>query len=445
MKFADKIFKAYDIRGLYPQEINGEIVEKIGLAFVNHFKLKKVMVGRDGRISSPELAKAVIEGIRRAGADVTDIGIISTDMIYFASSVYDIDGALIVTASHNPKEYNGLKFTLKNARPVSGDEGLYEIRDAIKENNLKTAPKEGNLEAKDIYSDYVDKLLSLVDKDKIKPLKLVVDAGNGVAGFIGEKIFKKIPIKLTHLYFEIDGNFPHHQPSPIESKNKEDLSQKVLEVKADLGMAFDGDGDRVFLVDEKGQEISATAMIAMIAREMLKKRPGAKILYGLICGWIVPETIKKYGGVASITRVGHSFVKEQMRREDGFFAGEHSGHYYFKDLSYADSGMMASLLMLELISEDGRPLSEIVAEYNKYALSGEINYEVEDKPKKIAELKEKYQDGQHSELDGLSVEYPNWRFNVRASNTEPLLRLNVEAKSQKLMEEKVKELEDLIK
>lgn len=442
----EKIFKSYDIRGIYPQEVNEEIAEKIGMAFVNQFNLKKVALGEDGRISTPQLAEALSKGLRKAGAEVVRLGIVSTDMIYFASAYYDdIDGAINVTASHNPKEYNGFKFILKGAVAVSGEDGLYKMRDLIKEGKLQTAEKEGRESEQEIYNDYVKKLQSLIDVSKLKPLKVVLDAGNGVAGFIFEKVIKGLPIEMIPLYCEIDGNFPHHQPSPIEEKNLEGLKKKVVEEKADLGMAFDGDGDRIFLVDEKGESVSATVMTAMIAKRMLKKQPAARILYNLICGWIVPETIKKYGGVPSITKVGHSLIKAQMRKEDGLFAGEHSGHYYFKDLYYADSGMLASLVMLELISEDGRPLSEIAAEYNKYFLSGEINSEVADQQAKIAEIKEKYPDGNITQLDGLSVEYPDWRFNIRPSNTEPLLRLNVEAKSKELMEQKRDELLGLIR
>jgi len=442
----EEIFKSYDIRGIYPKTINEELTKKIGLAFVNLFNLKRVGVGRDGRISSKPLEKALIQSIKEAGADTVQFDIISTDMIYFASAYYkDLDGAVIVTASHNPKDNNGFKFILKNAIAVSGEEGLYKMRDLIKKDKLKVADKEGKEFSREIYNDYVRKLLSLIDVEKIKPLKVVVDAGNGVGGFIFEKVIKGLPIKMIPLYCDIDGNFPNHQPSPIEEKNLIDLKKKVTVEKADLGIAFDGDGDRIFLVDEKGQSISATITGAMIIKKMLKKKPGAKILYNLICGWIVPEIIKANGGTSSITKVGHSLIKEQMRKEDGLFTCEHSGHYYFRDLYYADSGMLASLVILNLLSEENRPISKIAAEYNKYYLSGEINYEVDNQKQKIAEIKKIYNDGRQSELDGLSVEYRNWRFNIRPSNTEPLLRLNIEAKSKKLMEEKIKEISKLIK
>lgn len=441
----EKIFKSYDIRGIYPETINEEIAKEIGMAFVQLFKLKKVAVGHDGRLSGPVLEKAISEGIMAAGADVTLLGICSTDMIYFASGAYDYDGLLIVTASHNPKDNNGFKFILKGAIAVSGDEGIFKMRDLIKAGNIVTSEIKGSEDSRDIYADYVKKIQSLIEIDKLKPLKVVVDAGNGVGGFIFQKVIDGLPVEMIPLYCEIDGNFPHHQPSPIEEENLVDIRKKVVETGADLGLAFDGDGDRVFLIDEKGNGISSTIMTALIAKRMLKKYPGAKILYNLLCGWIVPETIEACGGVPIITKVGHSLIKAQMRQEDGLFAGEHSGHYYFKDLYYADSGMLASLIVLEILSLDNRKLSEQLSEFDKYFLSGEINSEVFDQNGKIAELKEKYIDGKQSELDGISVEYPDWRFNVRASNTEPLLRLNVEAKTEELMAEKRDELLALIR
>lgn len=440
-----KIFKSYDVRGIYPETINEEIAENIGTAFVNLFKLKKVAIGRDGRLSSETLEKAITKGIVSAGADVTHFGLVSTDMIYFASGAYEYDGLLIVTASHNPKDNNGFKFILRGAIAVSGEEGLNKMRDLINNNKLEIAEEKGKEESRDIYNDYVAKLNSIISKEKIKPLKVVVDGGNGVGGYIFQKVVKDLPIKIVPLYCEIDGNFPNHQPSPIEEQNLVDIKKKVKEEKADLGLAFDGDGDRVFLIDERGEGISATVTTAMIAKRMLEKVPNSRILYNVICGWIVPETVKNNGGTSQVTKVGHSLIKAQMRKEDGLFAGEHSGHYYFKDLFYADSGMLASLVVFELISKEGKKLSEIKKEYEKYYLSGEINSEVEDQNKKIGELKEKYSDGKQSDLDGISIEYPDWRFNVRSSNTEPLLRLNVEAKSREVMESKRDEVLKLIR
>lgn len=441
----DSIFKAYDIRGIYPTTINEELSKKIGQAFVEHFKLKKVAVGRDGRLSSLQLEKAISQGIIAAGADVTHLGLVSTDMIYFAAGAYDYDGLLIVTASHNPKDNNGFKMVLKGAIAVSGEEGLASMRDLIKEDKLEIASESGKEDDRNIYNDYVLKIHSLVDKTKLKSLKVVVDAGNGVGGYVFAKVAEGLPIEMIPLYCDVDGNFPNHQPSPIEDENLVDIKKKVIDESADLGLAFDGDGDRVYLIDEKGQAISASVMTAMIAKRMLDRQPGARILYNVNVGWIVPETIKQNGGVPAITKVGHSLIKAQMRKEDGLFAGEHSGHYYFKDLYYADSGMLAALTMIELISELGQPLSVVAKPYDKYFLSGEINTDVADPMAKIAAFKEKYQDGKVLELDGLSVEYPDWRFVLRPSNTEPLLRLCVEAKTKEVMEEKRDELVALIK
>lgn len=441
----DSIFKSYDVRGIYPDTINEEIAEKIGMAFVQYHNLKKVAIGRDCRLSSETIEKALTQGIIKSGCDVTHLGITSTDMIYFASGAYDFDGAVMVTASHNPKDNNGFKFILKNAVAVSGEEGLYKMRDLIKSGKLSKSDIIGKEHSQYIYDDYVKKLVSIIDKDKIKPLKVVVDAGNGVGGYIFSKVIKDLPIEYIPLYCDMDGNFPNHQPSPIEDENLVDIKKKVLEEKADLGLAFDGDGDRVFCIDEKGENLSSTIITAMIAERMLKKYPNSRILFNLLCGWIVPETIKANGGTPSVTKVGHSLIKAQMRKEDGLFAGEHSGHYYFKDLFYADSGMLASLIIFEILSIEDKSLSEVTAKYEKYYLSGEINTEVKDQIGKIKELKEKYAHGDQSELDGISVEYPDWRFNVRPSNTEPLLRLNVEAKTKELMEEKRDELLKLIR
>lgn len=445
MNIDPSIFKSYDIRGVYPKTINEEIAEVIGMAFVQHFGLKHVAVGRDGRISSTSLEDGIVKGIKKAGADVTLLGLISTDMIYFASGNFDFDGGVMITASHNPKQYNGFKFTLKDAVPVSGEQGLYQMRDLILSEKLTPAKVHGEGHEKNIYQPFAKKLISLIDSETIKPLKVVADAGNGVGGHVLKQVFKYLPLDIVPLYFEVDGNFPNHQPSPIEEKNVEDLKKRVVKEEADLGLAFDGDGDRVYLVDENGRAISASVMTAMIAKEMLLKHSGSKVLHNLICGWIVPETIKKFGGKSVVTKVGHSLIKADMRKEDGLFAGEHSGHYYFKDLNYADSGLMAALIVIEIMSHSGKKLSEIAAEFDIYPLSGEINSEVLDQKGKLSEIKKAYSDGKISELDGISVEYDEWRFNVRPSNTEPQLRLNVEAKDKAVMIKKRDELLKLIR
>lgn len=445
MNIDQSIFKAYDIRGTYPETINEEIARAIGIGLVNKYNLKSVAIGRDGRISSPALTKAMSEGVMEAGSDVIDLGICTTDMTYFASAFYDdIDCAIMITASHNPSQYNGLKAVLKGAVAIAGDD-FAQIRDAIINDHLQVSDIKGHVSSRDLYSDYSIKLLSLIDVSKIKPLKVVIDAGNGVGGFAVEKVFKDLPIEIVPMYFEIDGSFPNHQPSPIEEKNIAALKEKVVEVSADLGLAFDGDGDRIYFVDEKGNGVDATIISAMLAKKLLLENPGSRILYNVNVGWIVPEITKKMGGIASVTPVGHSLIKAQMRKENGLFACEHSGHYFFRDLYYADSGIATSLFALEIISESSQPFSEILEEFKKYFLSGEINTTVKDQAGKLAQIKAKYADGEQSELDGIKVEYPDWKFVVRGSNTEPLLRMCVEAKTKKMMEEKRDELLALIR
>ncbi|MFA6963238.1 MAG: phosphomannomutase/phosphoglucomutase [Patescibacteria group bacterium] len=446
MKIDPNIFKSYDVRGVYPETINEEIMHNFGIAFANKYSAKKVAVGYDGRVSTPALKDALFGGLIEAGADVVDLGISTTDMTYVASAYYDdLDGAIMITASHNPSQYNGLKAVKKGAVALSGNDGLFEIRDMIVNDQLETSDAKGKIEKRDIYKVYGDKLISLIDKSALKPLRVVVDAGNGVAGYVIDKIFGDLPIEIIPLYFEIDGTFPNHQPSPIEDKNVVDLKKKVLEEKADLGLAFDGDGDRVYFIDEKGQTITASVILAMVTKSLLEKNPGARILYNVVTSWCVRETIVKYGGVPSITLVGHSLIKTQMRKEDGFFAGEHSGHYFYKNLYYADSGMLTALIVLEMVSVLNQPISELAAEFSIYSDSGEINTEVADPKAKIEEIKAKYADGKQFTLDGLSVEYSDWWFSLRSSNTEPLLRLNVEAKSEELMETKRDELLSIIR
>ena len=448
MKFDPTIFKSYDIRGVYPETINEEFISNFGQAFVQKFNAKSVAVGRDGRVSSPALSRALIQGITEAGANAVDLGISSTDMTYVASAYYeDLDAAIMITASHNPKDYNGMKAVSKGAVALSGQDGLYEVRDMLLSGNFaaSSGQSKGTTSTREMYEDYRTRLLQLIDMTALKPLKIVVDAGNGVAGYVVEKVFRGLPLEIIPLYFEIDGNFPNHQPSPIEVKNLIDLKAKVIESHADLGLAFDGDGDRVYLVDEKGRGVSASVMTAMIAKSLLEKNPGARILYNAVCSWIVRETIEKYGGVPSITPVGHSLIKAQMRKEDGFFAGEHSGHYFFKELYYADSGILASLYVLEMISKSGQSLSELIREFDTYFESGEINSTVVDQDAKIEQIKRIHAGARQSTLDGLNAEYDDWWFSLRPSNTEPLLRLNVEAKTRELMEAKKDELLKIIR
>jgi phosphomannomutase len=436
MKKVDtQIFKAYDIRGIYPDQIDEEVSYRIGRALVSFLEADKVVTGRDMRISSPALSKAFMEGAADQGADVTDIGLCSTDMLYFASGVLDCPGAMF-TASHNPKEYNGLKMCRRLAGPISADTGIVDIRELVLVNEFPSPSKRGEVEEKDLLSQYVDHVLGFIDISAIQPLKVVVDAGNGMAGLVIPALFAKLPCELVPHCFELDGTFPHHQPSPIEPENIQLLQQWVLDAGGDLGMAFDGDADRVFLVDDQGEPVSGSLTTAMVTRRILQSHPGEKIIYNCINSWVVPETIREYGGVPIRERVGHSFIKQTMAETGAVFAGEHSGHYYFRDNYRADSGLIAAMIILEIVSLGGGPLSEIVRPFKRYFASGEINSRVEDIPAKLEEITGLFSDGKVDRLDGVTVEYDDWWFNVRPSNTEPLIRLNLEAKTPELMESK---------
>lgn len=438
------IFKAYDIRGIYPDQIDEEVAGRIGRAFVTFLGEERIVVGRDMRLSSPGLSHAFIEGARSQGADVVDIGLCSTDMIYFASGVLDLPGAMF-TASHNPKEYNGLKICRRRAAPISEDTGIADIRDLVVAGDFPPASRRGELEERDMLDEYVSHVLSFIDVSTIKPLKIVVDAGNGMAGMLIPATFTRLPVQLFPYCFELDGSFPHHQPSPIEPQNIKLLQDWVLENRADLGLAFDGDADRVFLVDNRGEPVSASVTTALVASRILETHPGEKVIYNCVNSWIVPETIREFGGTPIRERVGHSFIKQTMAETEAIFAGEHSGHYYFRDNYRADSGLIAALIVLEIVSMQDRPLSEVLAPFKKYYDSGEINSRVEDIPGKLKEIVDAYAGARIDRMDGLSVEFTDWWFNVRPSNTEPLLRLNLEAVSEELMEEKRDEVLSLIR
>ncbi len=439
-----EIFKAYDIRGIYPDELDEEVAYRVGRAFVQFLSAERIVVGRDMRLSSPSLSRAFIEGATAQGADVVDIGLCSTDMLYFASGKLNLPGAMF-TASHNPKEYNGMKLCREKAGPISMDTGIADIRDLVLSGHFVDAPARGEVERVDMLQEYVEHVLSFIDRKAIKPLRVVADAGNGMAGMILPEIFKHLPCQLVPHCFELDGSFPHHQPSPIEPQNIRLLQDWVLQDGGDVGMAFDGDADRVFLVDDRGEPVSGSLTTALVAKRMLETHPGEKIIYNCINSWIVPETIRKYGGIPIKERVGHSFIKQTMAETGAIFAGEHSGHYYFRDNYRADSGLIAAMIVLEIISLEGKPLSEILKPFKKYYASGEINSRVDDIPGKLEQIARRYSDGRIERLDGVTVEYDDWWFNVRPSNTEPLLRLNLEAKSRELMEEKLKEVLDLIR
>lgn len=443
MKINPNIFKAYDIRGRYPEGINEEAVELIGRALVALAKTEKIVVGRDMRLSSPTLAKALIKGIIDSGCDVIDIGLVSVDVLYFASGKMNLPGAM-VTASHLGKEYNGLKLCRSGAEPINQETGLKEIEKLATENNFPPVEKKGRAIERDILEEYRRHILGFVDKESIRDLRVVVDAANGMAGKIIPLLFKDLPCQIIPLYFDLDGSFPNHPSNPVEPANLFDLQKKAALEKADLGVAFDGDADRVFFIDEKGGLIESSLIIALLAREILRKQPGEKVVYSLICGRIASETIEKNKGQAVVSRVGHSFVKRKMREADAIFGGERSGHYYFRGNFYADSGFIAALKVLEIISKENKPFSQLLAPFDKYYKIEQTDFIVSDSESVLKKLEAKYRDGKISRLDGLSVEYPDWWFVLRSSNTEPVMRLNLEAKSKELMEKKTEEIKRAI-
>ncbi len=421
------LFKAYDIRGIAPEELTPDIAYRIGRALVTYLGVDNVCVGRDMRVSGPLLAAALIEGIRDQGADVTNIGLISTDGLYFAVGRYGFPAGVMVTASHNPAAYNGFKLCREQARPLSMDQGIGEIRDLVIANQFSDPGMRGDLIERDVTEEFVEHALSMIDLSVIRPYTVAVDAGNGMAGKILPPVFERLPCTLIPLYFELDGTFPNHEANPIEPENIKDLQAAVLTKNADIGIAFDGDADRMFIIDDRGQFVGGDMVTAMVAKAMLEKHPGSSVVYNLICSRTVPETIEAAGGVPVRARVGHSFIKALMREEDAIFGGEHSGHFYFRDNWYADSGLIAFLTMLELLSREGTSLSQYLGPLDTRHRSGEVNTEVADITGTIARVREAFSDGQIDELDGMTIEYATWWFNLRASNTQPLLRLNVEA------------------
>ncbi len=443
-----KAFKAYDIRGLYPSELDEDGAYRVGRAYVEHFEPRSIAVGRDMRVSSPAMAAAVIDGAANGGADVVDIGLVGTEMVYFAVADGELDGGICVTASHNPKEYTGMKIVRRGALPVGGDSGLAEIRDRALE-GFGEAPRRGVVREEDIWDGFVEKVLSFVNPASIRPLRVVVDAANGMAGAMLPPVLERLPqLDVVRCYFEPDGTFPNHEPNPLLPENREFVVRTTREAGADLGVAYDGDADRCFFVDDTGEFVPGDFVTALLARSILDKYPGSKVIYDVRASWAVPKTISEAGGEPLVNRVGHAFIKHRMRKEDAVFGGEVSAHYYFRDFSSADSGVVPFLLMLELLSRTGTKLSETLAPYRaQYFLTGEINTPVSDVPLKLQELKERYaaQGGRISHLDGLSVEFDDWHFNVRPSNTEPLLRLNLEALSPELMAAKRDEVLALIR
>ncbi|MDQ3875680.1 MAG: phosphomannomutase/phosphoglucomutase [Actinomycetota bacterium] len=431
-----KVFKAYDVRGLYPSELDEEGGYAIARAYVDHFEPRRLAVGRDMRVSAPSMASAVVRGASAAGAEVLDIGMVGTEMLYFAVGELGLDGGIAVTASHNPKDYTGMKIVRRGALPVGGDSGLLDIRDrAIAGSDGSLLRRPGDVREEDVWPRYVERVLSFVDPGRISPLRVLIDAANGMAGMMLEPVLERVPIEAVRYFFEPDGTFPNHEPNPLLPENREFLVRKVREERADLGVAFDGDADRCFFVDNTGEFVPGDFVTALLAEAVLAKEPGAKIIYDVRASWAVPDAIVAAGGTPLVNRVGHAFIKHRMRKENAAFAGEVSGHYYFRDFSQADSGIVPFLLMLELVSRKGARLSELVRPFReRYFLTGELNTPVADVALKLQELKERFAaEGTVSHLDGISVEAEDWHMNVRPSNTEPLLRLNLEARSPELM------------
>jgi phosphomannomutase len=443
-----KVFKAYDVRGLYPTELDEEGAYRIARAYVEQFEPRSIAVGRDMRLSAPVMAASAIEGACDGGADVLDLGLVGTEMVYYAVGELDLEGGICVTASHNPKDYTGMKIVRRGALPVGGDSGLAEVRERAVE-GFGPVRRRGEVREEDIWPGFVDKVLSFIDPEAIRPLRIVVDAANGMAGAMLPPVLERLPqLDVVACHFELDGSFPNHEPNPLLPENRQFIVAKTRSEAADLGVAYDGDADRCFFVDDNGKFVPGDFVTALLAESVLEKEPGGKVIYDVRASWAVPKTILATGGIPLVNRVGHAFIKHRMRKEGAIFAGEVSAHYYFRDFSQADSGVVPFLLMLELLSKRGRKLSKILEPFReRYFLTGEINTPVSDVPLKLQELKEHYasEGATISHLDGISVDFEDWHFNVRPSNTEPLLRLNLEALSRQLMDRKRDEVLALIR
>src|ERR687884_684735 len=447
----ESIFKAYDIRGVYPESLDEGVAAEIGRAFVAHLDLSgsRVIVARDMRLSGEALEKAFIQGVTEAGADVLDLGLVSTDALYFAVGHLEEPGGAMITASHNPKDYNGFKLCREDAIALSGEQGIGQIRDLIVSGKLpQPAEYAGSVEQSDIAEDYAEHCLTFINTEDLRPLKIVVDAGNGMAGKMLPPIFEGLPFEYVPMYFELDGSFPNHPPNPIEPENMEELQERTVAEGADFGVAFDGDADRCFIVDETGEAISGDLIATLVAKNVLEKEPGATIIYSAVCSKALPELVRREGGRPVRTKAGHSIIKPQMRSNDAAFGGEHSGHFYFRDNYFADSGIIAMLIVAELVARQEGPLSDLLAPIDPYVRSGEINSEVEDQEAALEKLEEHYaerEDAKIDHLDGLTVDCGDWWFNLRPSNTEPLLRLNAEASDRATMERERDEILELMR
>jgi phosphomannomutase len=418
-----------------PEEFDAELARRIGAAFAQWSGASRILLGRDCRVSSPELAAAIAEGVTSRGADVVDLGLASTDLVYFASGSLHLPGVML-TASHNPPRYNGLKFCLAGARPVGETTGLRDIRHIVEQLERPPEASPGVIEVRELLDEYVEHVLSFVDVARMRPLTVAIDTANGMGGLVAPAVLARLPVTLHHLYPELDGTFPNHPADPIDPENQRDLKAAILEHHADVGLAFDGDADRVFLVDEQASDVSGSLLTALVAQAMLRQEPGAKVVHNLICSRVVPETVRANGGEPIRTRVGHSFIKEIMAETGAIFGGEHSGHYYFRENYGADSGLIAAVVALGELSAFDHPLSELLRPFRRYVASGEINRTVDDQEGRIQGIAQALADGRQDRLDGLTVEFEDWWCNVRASNTEPLLRLNVEATTSALLEDR---------
>jgi len=443
------LFKAYDIRGVYPDQLDEDIAHQVGRAFVEYLHAERIAVSRDMRLSSPSLAAAFIDGALTQGADVVDFGMLGTDMLYYAVARENFDGGAQITASHNPKQYNGMKLVSKQAQPLSGDAGISDIRTMLLEQRIPPGVTRGKRTESQILDDYLDHVLSFIDPSFIKPFNLVLDAGSGMAGLVAPKLFERLPCQITPLCFEIDGNFPNHQANPLLEENRRHVVERVIADQADGAIAWDGDADRCFFIDGQGTFIAGDFITALLAQSFLRKEAGAKIVYDVRASYAVKDVVAKCGGIALMNRVGHAFFKTRMRAERATFGGEVTGHYYFRNNFFADNGFIPALLILELMSLKNQTLSELLQPLReKYFVSGEVNTQVptmDAANDKIETLAKRYSDGNLYRIDGISVEYPTWHFNVRASNTEPLLRLNLEGDTPELMAKKRDEILELIR
>ena len=444
MPSLDAVFKAYDIRGTVPDQLDAELCRAVGAAFARFAAAPRILVARDMRESGVDLAAAFAEGAIGQGVDVVDLGLASTDLLYFASGRLDAPGAMF-TASHNPAQYNGIKLCLAGAKPVGQDTGLADIKRLAADDLLAAPGGPGSVTEQSLIDEYADHVVGFVDRDALRPLKVVADTANGMGGLVVPRVFERLPFELEILFAELDGSFPNHPADPIQEENLKDLQARVLETGADVGLAFDGDADRVVLVDELAQPVSGSLTTAMVAASLLQKHPGETVIHNLICSKAVPEVVRENGGTPVRTRVGHSFIKTVMAETGAVFGGEHSGHYYFRDNYRADSGLIAAVVILELLSKATQPLSELRKPFDRYAASGEVNTEVADPRGVIEQVAAAYTDAEQDRLDGLTVDYGDWWFNLRPSNTEPLLRLNLEAPTRAECDARTSEVLTLIR